>query len=286
MTCGSLAEIILDLARGAAVPEASRRSAERHMDGCRACAAAYARQRELTAGLQALAVDAQEWQAPAAMEERLLEAFAARQVVVAPATMATGRWKYALPAAAAIALAVWGGVRVMQKPVPSFRLTAAATQPQSAAESVSAGRSGVDGAQHAPMPGQPGLKTRPPQSARKVGLEFQNVATGFQNVAPGSSDPGDRTATARTAAPPATPVATVEFVRIPSAIGLPDMESGTVVRMELPLTALPEYGLDIAPDAARSSVEADVLVGQDGQPRAIRLVGIPEAVAQDSRSRQ
>ena len=78
----------------------------------------------------------------------------------------------------------------------------------------------------------------------------------------------------------------MEFVRIPSAIGLPELESGTVLRMELPLTALPEYGLDIAPDAMRTSVEADVLVGQDGQPRAIRLVGIPDTVAQDPRSRQ
>ena len=75
-------------------------------------------------------------------------------------------------------------------------------------------------------------------------------------------------------------------MRIPSAIGLPDLESGTVLRMELPLSALPEYGLQIAPDAMRNSIEADVLVGQDGQPRAIRLVGIPDAVAQDSRSRQ
>jgi hypothetical protein len=78
----------------------------------------------------------------------------------------------------------------------------------------------------------------------------------------------------------------VEFVRIPSAIGLPELESGTVLRMELPLAALPEYGLDIAPDAVGASVEADILVGQDGQPRAIRLIGRPEAVAQDPRSRQ
>ena len=96
-------------------------------------------------------------------------------------------------------------------------------------------------------------------------------------------DYASRTASPRTRGGEATPV---EFMRIPSAIGLPELESGTVLRMELPLAALPEYGLDIAPDAMRTSVEADVLVGQDGQPRAIRLVGISERVAQDSRSRQ
>ena len=105
------------------------------------------------------------------------------------------------------------------------------------------------------------------------------------NRGPASREPASpareraQSATSRTAS-------SVEFVRIPSAIGLPELESGTVLRMELPLTALPEYGLDIAPDAMRTSIEADVLVGQDGQPRAIRLVGIPERVAQDSRSRQ
>ena len=36
------------------------------------------------------------------------------------------------------------------------------------------------------------------------------------------------------------------------------------------------YGVDIVPDELRTTVEADVLVGQDGQPRAIRLVTADE----------
>jgi hypothetical protein len=42
--------------------------------------------------------------------------------------------------------------------------------------------------------------------------------------------------------------------------------------MQIPLTSLPAYGIEIAPDAKGTAVEADLLVGQDGQPRAIRLV--------------
>ena len=79
MNCEALAEIILDMARGAAVPEAARLSVRRHMETCPSCAAEYARQRDLTTALQALAAEAQEWTAPAAMEQRLLAAFAARQ---------------------------------------------------------------------------------------------------------------------------------------------------------------------------------------------------------------
>lgn len=61
------------------------------------------------------------------------------------------------------------------------------------------------------------------------------------------------------------------FVVLPSAFALPDFESGRIVRVEVPLTGLPAYGLDLVPDAAPSSVQADVLIGQDGMPRAIRL---------------
>ena len=125
------------------------------------------------------------------------------------------------------------------------------------------------------------LSTPPAVSERSRSRE-SNPACGER-----AHDHASRTANPRAASPRSRRRSrTVEFVRIPSALGLPELESGTVLRMELPLTALPEYGLDIAPDAMRTSVEADVLVGQDGQPRAIRLVGIPETVAQDPRSRQ
>jgi hypothetical protein len=53
---------------------------------------------------------------------------------------------------------------------------------------------------------------------------------------------------------------------------LPEFESGTIVRLELSLASLPSYGVDITRAGTDRPVEADVLVGQDGQPRAIRLV--------------
>ena len=62
-----------------------------------------------------------------------------------------------------------------------------------------------------------------------------------------------------------------EFVPLPGAFALPDFESGRIVRMEVPLTGLPAFGIDLVPDAAPAAVEADFLIGQDGLPRAIRL---------------
>jgi hypothetical protein len=62
------------------------------------------------------------------------------------------------------------------------------------------------------------------------------------------------------------------FVELPGAAALPAFESGAIVRMELPVASLPSYGVDISTGGASHPVEADVLVGQDGRARAIRLV--------------
>jgi hypothetical protein len=63
-----------------------------------------------------------------------------------------------------------------------------------------------------------------------------------------------------------------DFVALPGAVGLPTFESGRIVRVDLPVSSLPAYGMELVPDAAHTEVQADVLVGQDGQARAIRLV--------------
>jgi hypothetical protein len=74
-----------------------------------------------------------------------------------------------------------------------------------------------------------------------------------------------------------------QFVPIPGAAGLPDFESGTIVRMALQIASLPVYGVDISSATADGPVEADVLVGQDGQARAIRLVTTDSISAPRSR---
>jgi anti-sigma factor RsiW len=66
----------------------------------------------------------------------------------------------------------------------------------------------------------------------------------------------------------------LRFVVLPTAVGLPALESGRIVRVELPAAELPAYGFDVTPQPASGAVEADVLVGQDGQPRAIRFVTV------------
>jgi hypothetical protein len=62
-----------------------------------------------------------------------------------------------------------------------------------------------------------------------------------------------------------------EFVTWPGAVDLPPIESGQLVRVTLPVSMLPTLGL-MPPTARLTAVRADVLVGQDGLARAVRLV--------------
>jgi hypothetical protein len=62
-----------------------------------------------------------------------------------------------------------------------------------------------------------------------------------------------------------------EFVPWPGAASLPPFESGQLVRTELPASVLPLLGIRPARAAVGNRVVADVLVGQDGLARAVRL---------------
>ena len=62
-----------------------------------------------------------------------------------------------------------------------------------------------------------------------------------------------------------------EFVIVPGAAALPDMESGSLVRVDLSVAVLPSLG--VTPRGGQGEkVTADLIVGQDGLTRAVRLV--------------
>src|SRR6266540_1606787 len=63
-----------------------------------------------------------------------------------------------------------------------------------------------------------------------------------------------------------------EFVMVPGAATLPAMESGSLVRMDVAVAELPSLGLTPPPSNRSASVQADLVVAQDGLPRAVRLV--------------
>ena len=50
------------------------------------------------------------------------------------------------------------------------------------------------------------------------------------------------------------------------------LDSGRVVRVQLPRSALARFGLPVNAERAGEPVKADVLLGEDGTARAIRFV--------------
>jgi hypothetical protein len=70
---------------------------------------------------------------------------------------------------------------------------------------------------------------------------------------------------------PSHPLVMGEFVPWPGARDLPALESGELLRIDLPVSMLPALGM-MPPATRGTSVKADLIVGQDGLARAVRLV--------------
>jgi len=91
---------------------------------------------------------------------------------------------------------------------------------------------------------------------------------GFEKTTPGDPSSG----ASLTWAEPVSDFA--GFVAWPGASAWPPFESGSLMRVELPVSMLPALGLS-APSSAVGVVPADIVVGQDGLARAVRLVQQP-----------
>ena len=243
MKCHSLREAIVELARGRDVGSGTLAAIESHVEHCAACAALLARERQLSAGLRALAAATAVDGPSDALGRRLLEVFAERQstpqrAVVRQPTIGWMRAAAAVLLLTGAAAAWWWSVR---------------------------GEPAAKGAVVHPVLAD----ARKPEPAGTPGVAL----TAESEHATSAVADNHRPRAARHRAVPASPVVRpVGFVALPGAAGLPDFESGQIIRMEIPLTSLPTYGIEILPDAQGSPVEADLLVGQDGQARAIRLV--------------
>jgi len=62
------------------------------------------------------------------------------------------------------------------------------------------------------------------------------------------------------------------FYPLPEAEALPAVENAMVVRVQLPVSSLQLMGVPVSEERADASVEADLLLGEDGLARGVRLV--------------
>jgi hypothetical protein len=86
-----------------------------------------------------------------------------------------------------------------------------------------------------------------------------------------SPEPPPQVAAAPSIPIPEPPTA---FVAIPYAQPLEAQDRATIVRMSLSLPALAAAGLPIIAAEPDTLAQADVLIGEDGAPRAIRLISL------------
>jgi len=62
------------------------------------------------------------------------------------------------------------------------------------------------------------------------------------------------------------------FYPLPEAEGLPEVETAMVVRVQLPASSLELMGFPVGRELEDSSVQADLLLGEDGLARGVRPV--------------
>jgi hypothetical protein len=71
---------------------------------------------------------------------------------------------------------------------------------------------------------------------------------------------------------PQAPEVATDFMPLEDNLTLSPIESGHVLRVQLPRSAMVRFGLPVNPDRMMEPVKADVVFAQDGIARAIRFV--------------
>jgi hypothetical protein len=109
-----------------------------------------------------------------------------------------------------------------------------------------------------------------PPSPQRLDLQVAHIAPPATAITAASRPPVPRRVAAKRRVPPA--VQTAGFYAVPGADTLAPIEYATVVRVSMPRSALRMIGFRVNEERAAEPIQADVLLGQDGLARALRLV--------------
>jgi len=253
MNCQKFESVVSELARGQMMAAELRGEALAHVDACEDCAKRLRDEVMLTRGLQSLAAEMGSLAAPANVEANLLHAFRARQAVVpAPVIRRQSRTAYWVAAVAAmllIAISVFV-FRWTSRPVDDPREAKRQEEPQRNPRIVES--PAPQFANNGPVPDDDVLpaipkprRNRPFHPRRAPNTQVANHVT--------------------------NEIAT-DFIPLSymSTAGLQD--GGQIVRVQLPRSALANFGFPVNMDRYNEKVKADVLFGVDGTARAIRFV--------------
>jgi len=242
MNCSEFDLSVIALARNELIDASRREMSLAHTENCFRCANLLAGERALFAGVSAVVAELAEARAPAYVGAALLAAFRQQTALGHGNNIAqmprrvTRHWK--LEAAAVILILVsvlsifWLSRRSVEKHVALI----------------------------APPPViAPGLASPPVKFDGEIGSN------------PGGARPDRMRHRAARNNRHATEDVT-EFFPLMDGIDLDSLEAVQSVRVELPASALMDLGYRGGPDMPAGTVRADVLLGYDGLPRAIRFI--------------
>jgi hypothetical protein len=254
----------MDLARDAAMAAESRGKLGEHVRACPQCAAQVASERSLTAGLRTLAGSSKNESAPPRVEASLKAAFR-KQVVpsAAPATAFTFS-DFAIRSGIGLAAAAVVIVSFLAPGISNFHPGAKVLnkqEHQAPALSLKPGE-------------KPDGQTEP--SAPNATTMADNPRNAMATDREGSRSPdhrpvhrsarrgGDETAEGTDGRD--------GFIPLPYGEEFNPLEGGQVVRVKLPRSMLASFGIAVNMETGDEPVRADLVLGNDGVPRSIRLI--------------
>lgn len=243
MNCREFEKIIVDYAGSRPMDAGARARARSHVEVCPSCAGRLEEERTLVASLGLLASHDEGREASPDVESALLVAFRAGRREPprpAPARRLSPFWMLAAAAALLLVCGLAAYRLLVRSPRPEpFASATAPVLRQTAAAAESKPPAAMPAA-------RPARRPRAPFIREEMTL-FADEGEGAGEV-------------------------TTDFLTLDYSEHPAPMESGQLIRVQLPRAALARFGLPVNPERADVPVKADLLVGEDGFARAIRFV--------------
>jgi hypothetical protein len=264
MNCQDFNEVVGELADARLMDAATRDAGLQHAAACVECAARFMHERSVGATLR-VAARAETEEAPARVRQSLLAAFAEQQKIMAAAAPAPAtvvdlssrrapRWRIALAAAAAavvlVSLALPSLLRISpdssQVPPPDMSAgVKVSAVPTPTGEAIDTPPTPKEIAPH-------NVAKRDTLRERKYANAPRGTASSkYETVAQNAGN---------------------DYLPLTYLDPATAMESGTVVRVKLSRSALMSLGVPVSAERSDDLVKAEVVLGDDGVARAIRLV--------------
>ena len=287
MNCREHQSNLIELSRGGSLRTGERELRD-HLDRCPECARLLERQQKLSGAMHNLAAQVAAILPPEDLEKRvraeldtLYQSSEARQWnrpigIDGLRVRSSRRWIPVIGGAvAASVLAGWFLIgRRAVEPGGRHDRPSDAAAPDSAQQKTAAIR---------PSAAAATIRARAPEPA-----VARVVKSGGDRRTTRATTTGETLSVARAALPGAAPVTTPAaagtpdepsqpFIAIPYTEPIAPYERASVMRMDLPAAAVMAAGLPLETQDAGERVQADVLVGEDGRARAIRLLYVSNA---------